>query len=162
MLTASGCAVIAAAVLIPARHGLEIVRHERDRVLAEERFRIDRLTRYESYLAALNSGDETLLVDLANREFGVLPAGTRALEAPGPGITDPGVARADPFGDLEPVATDLPERVEAPSSILGRWFVELGLSRWAIAAGAVLIFAGLLSGGSRPSTGGPADPAGGT
>lgn len=150
----AGAALVAAAVLIPAQHGLDLVRYERDRVLAEETFRRDRLERYESYLEALHSGDETLLIDLANREFGLIPEGMRAIEAPGPEQADPRWSLADPFGELEPVAADLPDRIEAPSSILGRWFVELGLERWAVVVGAVLIFAGLLCGsGAKPVRG---------
>lgn len=150
LLSGSGLALIAAAVLIPAQHGLTTVREQRDIALGEESQRAERLERYERYLGALDSGDRTLLLDLAEREFGVLPEGTIVLDAPN---LDRQVYRPDPFAELEPpeARSVSAEPRAGADSMLSRWIVDLGLGRWLIVGGAALIFAGVLTGGPGPS-----------
>ncbi len=117
---------------------------QRDRALAVEAHRAERLGRYERYLAALDARDPGLIQALAATQLNSVPIGLDVLL---PGAAD----RESPiFASLEPPPLRLVEHI-ADASILERVSTGPRLRPWLIAAGVLLLLVGLLPAAGRPS-----------
>jgi hypothetical protein len=138
---AAGIALIAATVLIPAMDDLAEVRLQRDRALALEEHRAERLKRYEDYLGALEREEPSLVMALAASQLNQIPSDrTLILESP---ESVPPPASASVFTGLEPPPLALPER-KPVDSLLQRWVTGERSRTWLLAAGAVCLLLGLL------------------
>lgn len=137
----AGIVLLAATVLIPAMDDLAEVRLQRDRALALEQHRTDRLKRYQDYLGALEREEPSLVMALAASQLNEIPQ-DRSLILETPESTPP-PASASVFSGLEPPPLKLPER-EPVNSILERWTSSDPSRTWLVAAGAVCLLMGLL------------------
>lgn len=135
----AGLALLSATVLIPAQDDLEHARWLRARAAAVEQHRIDRITRYEEFLAALDEGKPSLILALAANQLNQVPAD----RAPIPGLTFNPTSSASPFPSLEPPPVRLPERTK-PTSMLYRWSTSDSARVWLLVAGATCVLIGLL------------------
>jgi hypothetical protein len=142
-----GVLLIAATVIIPARHELALAQWSRDRALAIEKHRTDRLTRYGAYLKAVETGEESVLLSLAASQLNMSPIDRVPLAAP----TDPGITNASVFPDLEPEPVQIPSRpvINERSSMLARWTTSEQWRLWLLAGGTLSIMIGLLPPSTR-------------
>lgn len=138
----AGLMLLAAVVLIPAQRSLEATRVQRDRALAVEAHRAERLARYERYLAALDARDPGLIQALAATQLNSVPIGHEVL------LRGPSDHESPIFAALEPPPLRLVEHVREPS-VLERVSTETRLRPWLIAAGVVLLLVGLLPAAGR-------------
>lgn len=159
----SGIVLIAAVVLIPAQHDLDDARWQRDRALAIEHHRIERLERYGAYLSALKANDECVLLSLAATQLNVSPEDRVPLQPGG----DATRATASVFPALEPGRLELPPptRTADPErrhklSILERLSINNGSRLWLIAAGTLCTLLGLLPTAGRAIAGSAGSVAG--
>jgi len=135
----AGLALLAAAVLIPAEKEVEEARYLRDRALALEAHRAERLKRHEEYLEALKEQQPALVLSLAAGQLNQIPADRQPI-----GVTPEQVrATASVFPALEPPPLVMPERQEH-HSMLDKWTSDEKSRIWVIAAGSVLVLIGLL------------------
>ncbi len=143
----SGVAILAATVLIPARQELAVAAWSRDRALAIEKHRTDRLNRYTTYLKAVERGDESVLLSLAASQLNMSPIDRVPLSA----MADPGVTNASVFPDLEPDPVRIAEKpvINEQSSTLTRWTTSDQWRLWLMAGGILCVMIGLLP-PSRP------------
>jgi len=140
----AGIGVLVATVLIPAADELAEVRVQRDRALTLERHRAERITRYQTYLAALEEQEPSLVNALAQSQLNQIPQGrTLILEQPTPLYAAGAGPSASVFADLEPPPPKLPERAHI-GSILERWAGSDLTRPWLIAGGALCLLIGLL------------------
>jgi hypothetical protein len=137
----AGIAIIGATVLIPAMDELGDVRLQRDRALALEDHRAQRLQRYENYLGALEREEPSLVMALAASQLNQIPS-DRSLILESPESVPP-PASASVFTGLEPPPLHLPERTPI-DSVLERWTTSERSRPWLIAAGALCLLLGLL------------------
>lgn len=135
----SGLAVLGATILIPAQDDLDYARWLRDRALAVEAHREERITRYEEYLAALDSREPSLVLSLAASQLNQIPEGRATV----PGKPHDPLADASVFPGLEPAPVRLPERTKV-DSLLARLTTGERTRLWAVAAGAACVLLGLL------------------
>lgn len=144
-----GVAVLGATVLIPAADELAEVRLQRDRALALEKHRADRIARYSGYLTSLEAEEPSLIKALAQSQLNQIPQGrSLIIEQPAP-LVGGAIQSASVFTDLEPPPPKLPERVRV-GSLLQR-LATGDLSRpWLIAGGALCLLVGLLPRSARP------------
>lgn len=135
----AGCAVLVAAVLIPAQDDLAVAQWQRDKARAVERWRAERLASYTAFLNALDAGDPTLVRSLAATQLNLTPAGATPI------IATPHGGRADAsiFPELEPAFEPVPEPVP-PDSTLHAWATDGRARLLLIAAGAMCLLYGLL------------------
>lgn len=138
----AGLAVLAVTVLIPATRDLEEARWQRNRALAIERHREQRLNRYGQYLSALQRGEEDVVLSLMATQLNVSPVGRVPLLDEG----DPGRVNASVFPSLEPDPVELPANPEAARkpSILTRLTTNDHHRLWLLAGGVVCVLIGLL------------------
>lgn len=136
----AGLALVSATVLVSAQTQLDEVRHQRDRVLAIEEHRQQRLDRYKEYLDALTQGQPALVESLAGSQLNQIPADRAAI----PGTVREGASlEASIFPALEPPPLREPAQFETPST-LARLASNDATRIWLLAGGAVLILVGLL------------------
>ncbi len=135
----AGVALIGATVLIPAADDLAYAQWLRDRGLAVERHRLDRLARYEEYLAAIEQRQPALIQSLAASQLNQIPA-TQAII---PGAAVNADADASVFPALEPPPLRLPER-RMIDSTLQRWTTNDRYRPWLLIGGAGCVLIGLL------------------
>ena len=143
MFLIAGLGILASAVLIPASEALDEARFQRDRALASESLRLDRLESYRAYLAALDERQPALLAQLRAIQLNQYPEGMRPLGEP---AGDPALASASVFEMLEP---PVPAEPEPPAFFRGRSrLAELAHGErshlWLIAGGAVCLLIGVL------------------
>jgi hypothetical protein len=133
-------AILAATVLIPAADNLAAARFQRDRALLIEGHRLDRLQRYEEYLAALDNKEPSLVLSLAASQLNQIPEG----RAPIAGAKGALGANSDVsvFPSLEPPPLTLPGRNKSQST-LERLSTNDHSRLWLIAAGAASVLIGL-------------------
>lgn len=135
----AGAAVVVATVLIPAVDDLAEARWHRDRALALEKFRSDRLRNYSDYLDALDRHEKTLMLSLAATQLNLAPSDLRPLYLnPEPLADDASV-----FGRLEPTL-NLPRPPQPPSSWLQRLATGDSTRVWMISGGMLCMLIGLL------------------
>lgn len=140
----AGLGIIAATVLVPAADDLARARWMRDRALAYEEERLDRLARHEEYLEALERAEPSLVKSLVASQFNQVPAD----RSPIPGLTDVSLADASVFPSLEPTPVQEPE-FRKVGSVLERWTTNDRSRVWMLGAGCFLALIGMLP--SRPS-----------
>lgn len=137
----AGMAALGATILIPAADDLDEARWLRNRALAVEAHRQQRLSSYAEYLAALESRDPSLVLSLAASQLNEIPEGKAAL----PGFEQPMTSSASVFPALEPPALKLPARGTARSTLAKLAMGEKS-RLWMIAGGAMCVLIGLLPG----------------
>lgn len=148
----AGLALLVATVLIPAFSDVDRTRWERDKALAVERHRLERLARYEAFLAALEQERPAVVRSVVAAQLGRIPAGAQVLPMSdlGHGPAESGWAT---FASLEPGPVDLPPRREV-RSLLARLATGERTRPWLIAVGALSVLVGLLPPQrSRPGSG---------
>jgi hypothetical protein len=137
-----GLVIIAATVLMPAGDDLARARAYREKALALETYRSQRLANHLTYLDALQQGDETVLLDLAASQLNLAPADREVIIAPA-GLTDASVLdRLDATYKAPTVA--LP-----PDSLLHRLTTNRHTRLWMIAGGAMCVLYALLPPATR-------------
>lgn len=137
MIFASGLALLVAVVLIPAGNDLADARDARDEALALERYQLERVARHESYLHALDRGDERLLRSLAMSQLRLTPDDRHVLLPVG------GTGDIDLFGPIEPDPI-LDEPRAHPVSTLEELATHRRKRLWLIAGAVLCLFVGLL------------------
>lgn len=135
----AGVGILGATVLIPAAEDLDRARWQRDRALAVESHRIERLTRYEEYLAAVETGEPSLILSLAEKQLHQIPADRAAI----PGAAGRSNEGVSVFPSLEPPPLKLAEYRPA-NSLLARWTRGGQPRLWLLIGGAVCVLIGLL------------------
>lgn len=134
----AGVALLAAIVLVSAADDLAETRYARDTALVLRDLHAERLARHEAYLGALDSGDPTVVQQLAVTQLNALTPGKRSL----PGTALPVSRSASVFGELEPPPRPAPTRGRVGSA-LERWATGDGRI-WLIGMGGLLILLGVL------------------
>jgi hypothetical protein len=153
-----GLVVLSATILIPALDDVQDAVFKRDRVLAIERHRLQRLQNYIDYLDAIDHGDESVELSLVASQLNMVPEDATPLSPP----TEPGRVNASVFPELEPaplVLRDAPPRENR--SLRTRLATGEKSRLWMIVVGAICILIGLLCGSGstrRESTTALADP----
>ncbi|MDX2147191.1 MAG: hypothetical protein SFZ23_06675 [Planctomycetota bacterium] len=140
----AGMGLIAAVVLIPAADDVAEVRWRRDRALAIEQRRLERLARYEEFLVALERREPTLLTSLAASQLNQIPSDREPIA----GLTDTSLASASVFAALEPEEAPFPPRVKV-DSVLHRIATDNSHRLWLIAGGGLCLLLGLLPAARR-------------
>lgn len=82
LFVVAGTALIGAALLIPAADDLAEARFLRDRAMAIEQHRLERLSRHEEFLEGLEAKDQTLALSLAASQLNQIPADRTPLPQP--------------------------------------------------------------------------------
>ena len=77
-----GLIVLAATVLIPAFDDVKDAQWKRDRVLAIEKHRLDRIQHYVDYVDAVDRGDESVVLSLAASQLNMVPEEAEPLAPP--------------------------------------------------------------------------------
>lgn len=144
LFLAAGVALLAATVVIPAAEDAERARWQRDRAMAVEAHRQERLNRYEEYIAALEAGEPALVLALAEKQLNQIPA-DRALI---PGRQSSAMEGASVFLSLEPGPLVLPE-YHRSESMLSKWTRGGPMRVMLLACGAICVMIGLMP-PSRP------------
>lgn len=135
----AGLVLLGLTVVIPAQADLAEAEWQRDRALAIEAQREERLFKHERYLAALESREPTVVRALAASQLNLVPAGHGAIVE----VDDPATSNASVFPGLEPSPILLPE-LRLVDSRLGRWARDTRSRLWLIAAGSMLVLMGVL------------------
>ncbi len=151
---AAGIMLLGATVLIPAMGDLDEARWQRERALALEQHRLERLDHYERYLAALDEGDPGLVQALAASQLNRIPEGRSVILPVHSSVGEvssgagSGTGSASVFPMLEPGPVKLPSKAKA-DSVLSRLTSSDRTRAWLIAAGGLMLFLGLLPVGAR-------------
>ena len=132
-----GVVILATTVLMPAHDDLARARAHRDKALALETYRSQRLANHLSYLDALQRGDETVLLDLAASQLNLAPANRQVIIAPA-GMTDASVLNRLDATYAAPIVS-MP-----PDSLLHRLTTNRHTRLWMIAGGAMCVLYALL------------------
>lgn len=135
----AGLALLAATVIIPAQADLAEARWQRDRALAIEEQRRERLFKHERYLAAVEAMEPSVVRALAASQLNLVPADRAALLQ----VASPAGSNASIFPLLEPGPVALPE-LTLVDSRLARLARGDRSRLWLIAAGSILVLVGLL------------------
>ncbi len=136
----AGLAMLVATVLISAQNDLRRIRWQRDRVLALEAQRSERIRIHAQFLQALERREPRLVRTLAAAQLSLVPTTSAVLGDPAAAaLTDASV-----FPDLEPGPVALPEFVPV-DTLLGRMATDESTRMWVIAASGVCVLVGLLS-----------------
>lgn len=141
----AGLGILGATVLIPAADDLDDARLLRDRALARESHRQERIQRYQGYLGALDERQPTLVYSLAASQLSLMPSDRALIAAP---ATDARTRSASVFPALEPPPLVLPER-EHHASTLEKLATSSKSRLWLIAGGVVSVLVGLLPGARK-------------
>lgn len=136
-----GLIVLCATILIPALDDVADAKWRRDRVLAIEAHRLERLQNYIDYLDAVDRGDESVVLSLVATQLNMMPEDVIPINPP----TDPGRTSASIFPELEPtpiLLRDAPPKQER--SLLTRLATGERSRLWMIIGGAICVLIGLL------------------
>lgn len=155
----AGLAILAAAVLMPAIDDTHDVEWQRDRAVAIEGHRKDRLERYGKYLAALDRGEPDLVEQLAAGQLNLIREDRALLQAErvgGGGGGDQSGRGAENqatmvFAALEPAPLLIEDR-QRVGSMLEEWTSNPAVRPWLIAFGGVCTLVGLMPPASRKPT----------
>lgn len=132
-------AMLFATVLIPAFERLDAARWERDRALAFEDNRRERLELHQRYLTSIEQREPNLVRALAVQQLNRVPVGEALLI---PEQTRP-TSTIAVFHALEPGPIAMQGRL-VRGSALERWTTDERIRPWLIMAGGVLLLIGLL------------------
>lgn len=137
-----GLIVLAATVIIPARDDVRDAQWKRDRVLAIEKHRLQRIQNYSDYLDALDRGDESVALSLVATQLNMVPEEAERLNPP----PDPSRVTASVFPDLEPAPLTIPDKPPPEErSLLSRLATGERSRLWMIVGGAICVLVGLLT-----------------
>jgi hypothetical protein len=142
-----GLVVLSATLLIPALDDVREAKWKRDRVLAIESHRLERLQNYIEYLDAVDRGEESVVLSLVASQLNMVPDESIPIAPP----SDPGRASASVFPELEPeplFLRDAPPKENR--SLLARLATGDRSRLWMIVLGAVCVLIGLLC-SARPA-----------
>ncbi len=147
----AGMALIGCSVLIPAADDLAEARYLRDRAMAIEQQRVDRLTRYEEFIEGIHAQDPTLALSLAASQLNQIPADrsplpeaeTAGRAAPGKADELAGAGDASVYPALEPPPVELSARMKG-GSLLERLVLSPKTGLWVGMMGAISVMIGLL------------------
>lgn len=146
-----GLVVLCATILIPALDDVSEAKWKRDRVLAIEQHRLQRLQNYIEYLDALDRGDESVVLSLVATHLNMIPEEALPISPP----ADPARTNASVFPELEPPPLRLldapPKGVSQDRSLLTRLASGERTRLWMIVLGAICVLIGLLA-SNRPAT----------
>ncbi len=137
----AGLSLVVAAALIPAFDDLSQARYHRDRAVAMERYRLERLASYTAFLGAIEDGNQTLMRSLASSQLNLTPTDTELVLLPARTAT----SGDDVFTDLDPAYAAPPEPVPVGST-LERWSLDPRTRLWLLASGALFTLIGVLPG----------------
>lgn len=143
-----GIALLGASILIPAADSLAEARYLRDRALAIEAHRLERMKNYEDFLEGIHAQDPKLALSLAATQLNQIPVD----RSPLPGEWASGNPDASVFPALEPGPLKIADR-RPVDSILERLVTGPRTSLWVTIAGAALVLFGVLPRASRPISG---------
>ncbi len=135
----AGLAMLGATALISAQRDVDDARWLRDRMLAAEAHRQERIGRYEEFLGAVDERQPALIESLAAAQLNQIPADRAAI----PGTVRDNLADASVFPALEPPALRLPPR-QVVDSTLSRWISGDTTRIWLLAGSVMMILVGLL------------------
>jgi hypothetical protein len=144
LFVVAGLAVIAAAVLIPAFDDLDEARWQRDRAVAIEKHRTQRLERYAEYIAAVDRRDENVVRALVAEQLNKVPQGWSTLEP----VSDPALRDASVFPALEPEPLEIEPRRPVDSA-LSRLARDERARLLMVIGGAVAVLIGVLPAARR-------------
>lgn len=136
-----GLVVLSATILIPALDDVREAKWKRDRVLAIETHRLERLQNYIDYLDAIDRGEESVVLSLVASQLNMVPGDITPIAPP----SDPGRVNASVFPELEPepiLLRDAPPKENR--SLLARLATGERSRLWMIVLGAVCVLIGLL------------------
>lgn len=143
----AGMGLIGSSLLIPAVDGLADARHLRDRALAIEQHRLDRILRHEEFLEGLHAKDPTLALSLAASQLNQIPIDRKPMpisSESAASLDEPlGLSDASVFPALEPPPLELPTRQRA-NSLLEQLVLSPKTGLWVGLSGAVCVLVGLL------------------
>ncbi len=142
----AGAALLSCLVIIPAQDDLRLAHAAKDRALALERHRSNRIANYASYTDALQRREPTLMMALAAGQLNLAPADRAALVTSAEYIT----RSAGVFADLEP-KFEPPVPSSRPDSLLYTLATHRTARMWVMVIGAVSILYGLLPSGEYGS-----------
>lgn len=151
----AGLAILAAAVLMPAIDDTHDVEWQRDRAVAIEGHRKDRLDRYGKYLAALDRAEPDLVEQLAAGQLNLIREDRALLESVqtsrgggggGGGGSDNQATMV--FAALEPAPLVIEDR-QRVGSMLEEWTSNPAVRPWLIAFGGVCTLVGLMPPATR-------------
>lgn len=145
LFVVAGAALLSCVVIIPAQEDLRLAHAARDRALALEAHRSNRIKNYSMYGDALMRRDETLMKALAAGQLNLAPADKAALVTSAEYIT----RSAGVFADLEP-KFEPPARTSRPDSLLYSLATRPTPRMWVMVIGAVAILYGLLPSAEAP------------
>ncbi|MFO0833201.1 MAG: hypothetical protein U0637_15315 [Phycisphaerales bacterium] len=135
----AGLALLGATAWISASNDTAEARITRDRLLAQEAHRQERISRYEEFMGAIEQKQPALIESLAAAQLNQIPADRAAI----PGTVRDNQVDASVFPALEPPPLHLPER-RSIDSRLAR-LVSGDLTRMLLLGGsALMILIGLL------------------
>jgi len=140
----AGVAVLGATLLIPAGQDLDDARWLRDRALAIEAHRQQRLDRYQEYIEAIDRREPALITSLATSQLNKIPVDRGVI----PGLTNARNVNASVFPALEPDPLNLPER-HLVESRLSKLASGERTRLWLIAGGAGCMLIGLMPASRR-------------
>ncbi|MCB9841860.1 MAG: hypothetical protein H6812_01245 [Phycisphaeraceae bacterium] len=142
MYLCAGSAIVVASVLIPANHDLAESRAHRDRAIVSADYAARRVARYSDFLESLDSGDETVMTNLAATQLNLVPASKTPLFMLRSSRPDD----ANVFHDIEPPPPiDFGTEVASPRQSTLEWLVTSDSTRpWAVIGGMLCVLIGLL------------------
>lgn len=148
----AGLTLLLASVLIPAAEQVREAYWQRDRALLVEKHRQERMTRYQEFATALESGEKPLVLALAASQLNQIPADRTPIGVGSTkgGYTDIKAGSASVFPNLEPDPIELPEYRKFDST-LSRMVTNDKARPWVLVVGSVLVLAGLLPASRRRS-----------
>lgn len=135
----AGLGLLASTLLIPAVEDLHHARWLRDRALAIEAQRKERIGRYQEFVSALDRRDPDLVLTLAAGQLHQIPVDRAVI----PGTHDSRLASASIYPALEPPPLRIAERRPVEST-LERLATGERSRLWLIAGGALCVLLGLL------------------
>ncbi len=144
----AGLVLLGYTVVIPAQGDLAEAEWQRDRAVAIETQREERLFKHERYLVALESHEPTVVRALAASQLNLVPVSQATIVE----VDDPARSNVSVFPSLEPAPIRLPE-LRLVESRLGRWARDDDSRLWLIVSGSLLVFVGLMSWGGRERDG---------
>lgn len=152
-----GLVVLCATIVIPAFDDVADAQWKRDRVLAIEKHRLERLHNYIDYLDAVERADESVALSLVASQLNMVPEQSQLIAPP----EDPARTSASVFPDLEPNPVMLPEAPpKRERSLLARLATSESTRLWMIVGSAICILIGLLPGAApREAEDAPGDGA---
>ena len=144
----AGLVLLGYTVVIPAQADLAEAEWQRDRAVAIEAQREERLFKHERYLVALESHEPTVVRALAASQLNLVPVSQAAIME----VDDPARSDVSVFPSLEPTPIRLPE-LQLVESRLARWARDDESRLWLIVSGSLMVFIGLMSWNGRDATG---------